>query len=915
MMQQYLDLKQKYPDCLLLFRLGDFYELFLDDALLGSELLDITLTARPRGKDGDIPMAGVPYHSLDNYIHKLTAAGHKVAICEQISPPDGRTLVEREVVRIISPGNVVTETALSASEHSYILCLYHQTTDQAKKRTPWAVGLADISTGTLRVSEASSSLSVLDTLSELISKYQPREMIVERLDPTDQINRESVRVAKKHGLAIFSFSQWSESVSNPAAFLKSHFQVRSLKPLDLDGKKAAQAVTSLLIHYIEYMQQATVSNLQAVQPLLSPSHMQLDRSTITNLELLQTLYDGKRAGSLLQVIDQTKTALGARLLREWLIAPLIDQSAIEARLESVQWFHQTQAVLAQARQTIREVRDIERITARLTLNQGSPKDLMALAQSLSAIENLLSLFTEATTYSRLPNLLKEHVAALSDPKLRSLKLSILSQLVEDPPFDPKQGGLIQAGVDEELDELRTIAKTNRTWMAEFEQQQKAATNITTLKVRYNKVFGFYIEISKSYLDQVPAHYIRRQTLVNAERFITPEMKEREDQILTAQETSQAIEYRLFLDLVNQMRSEVAALQAAAQAIAVIDCLMSFAQHALDAHYCKPILTTDRVLELTQSRHPVVETLLDSHAFVPNDLQLHHDQRQLLLLTGPNMAGKSVLMRQVALITLMAQIGSYVPAKAARIGVVDRIFVRSGASDVISDGLSTFMVEMTETAAILSKATDSSLVIMDEIGRGTSTFDGISIAWAIAEFLAGHGPVRPLTLFATHYHELQALADQFPKRVDNAHMAVSREENQPVFLYQLKAGGAGHSFGIDVATLAGVPRAVTTRATELLARFESDQTADLSLSKPSDATTPTIQSDHVSATVLKPLGPDQPIENTPSLFGEMYPEPSKSRLHSQQQKILQALRTTSLETTTPLEALNLLAKLKAQLHSD
>lgn len=905
MMQQYMEIKKAYPDCILLFRLGDFYELFLDDAELGSELLDITLTARPRGKDGKISMAGVPHHALDSYLPKLTGAGYKVAICEQTNEADGKTLVERDVIRVISPGTVVTDTALKANQHNYVLCVATQNQNEKPATNQIALGLVDISTGTLKVSEISlnqnqhKQQNLTAILTDLITQYQPKELILEPrlVTPTTSAIK---NLATRSNIAVFEYENWQQTVNEKSEIITDHFKTKSLAKLSLKNKPLAQTVTAVLLQYLTELQKTSLNHITSIQPLLVPTHMELDRSTIINLELLETLYDGQVSGSLLKKITHTKTSLGSRLLRDWLLHPLCTKTAITERHQVVEWYVTNQPTLAKTRDTLRTIKDIERLSARLSLNQGSPKDLIGLVESLEGIFTLVELYKNQPN---LPKLLTELLADVIDPALKKLHTTICAQLQPDPPFDPKQGNVILSGIDSEIDELRETINSNRQWLAEFEQQEKERTKITSLKVRFNKVFGFYIEISKSYLHLVPDDYMRRQTLVNAERFITPEMKQREDVILSAEEIIHAREYQLYLELVNQVVQTLKPLQKAATAIASIDCLQSFAQLALQKNYTRPTLTNKRDITLTDSRHPVVEAVLEANQqrFVPNNISLSAETptfAQLLMLTGPNMAGKSVLMRQVALTSLLAQIGSFIPATSGTLGVMDRIFVRSGASDMISEGLSTFMVEMTETATILNNATSDSLVIMDEIGRGTSTYDGISIAWAIAEYLVDLGSARPLTLFATHYHELQELAEKYPEHIKNAHMAVSKSakssedstsstaETSPIFLYQLQEGAAEHSFGIDVATLAGVTNTVTKRAEEILAGFEEKQHMNANNEKQ-------------PATTTASSAPTQPKsqKTTPATQSPTF------------QKITKILNNTSLENTTPLQALNLLAELK------
>jgi DNA mismatch repair protein MutS len=885
MMQQYMEIKKAYPDCILLFRLGDFYELFLDDAELGSELLDITLTARPRGKDGKIPMAGVPHHALDSYLPKLTGAGYKVAICEQTNEADGKTLVERDVIRVISPGTVVTDTALKANQHTYVLCASLQPNHIA-------LGLVDISTGTLKVSEIplnqaqAKQQNIAAILTDVITQYQPKELVIEQ-QPISPTISAIQNIAARSNIAVFEYANWQQVEEEKNKIITDHFKTKSLAKLSLKDQPYAQTVTAVLLQYLTELQKTNLSHITSIEPLLVPTHMELDRSTIINLELLETLYDGQTSGSLLKTITQTKTSLGSRLLRDWLLHPLCTKTAIMQRHEVVDWYVTNQPTLAKTRDTLRSIKDIERLSSRLSLNQGSPKDLIGLVQSLEGIFDLVALYSNQKD---LPKLLTELLADAIDPALKKLHTTICAQLQPDPPFDPKQGNLILSGIDSEIDTLRETINSNRQWLAEFEQQEKERTKITSLKVRFNKVFGFYIEISKSYLHLVPDNYMRRQTLVNAERFITPEMKQREDVILSAEEIIHAREYQLYLELVNQVVQTLKPLQKAATAIASIDCLQSFAELALQKNYTRPTITNKRDITLTDSRHPVVEAVLEANQqrFVPNNISLSADKTQLLMLTGPNMAGKSVLMRQVALTSLLAQIGSFIPASSGTLGVMDRIFVRSGASDMISEGLSTFMVEMTETATILNNASSNSLVIMDEIGRGTSTYDGISIAWAIAEYLVDLGTARPLTLFATHYHELQELAERYPQQIKNAHMAVAKSpidtqtsnesadttNSSPIFLYQLQEGAAEHSFGIDVATLAGVTNIVTKRAQKMLTTFEKKQ--------------------HVTTNNGKkqPAPASKTTEASPAI-----------------QETIKILESASLENTTPLQALNLLAELK------
>ncbi|MFW5703860.1 MAG: DNA mismatch repair protein MutS [Patescibacteria group bacterium] len=816
MMKQYIEIKKDYQDCFLFFRMGDFYELFLDDAKTGAQLLDITLTSRAKGRDGRVPMAGVPYHALDSYLHRLVKAGHKAAICEQITPPNKQGIVERKVVRVVTPGTLMHEAALDRKTNNYIVSI-HQHDGVI------AIAAADISTGTFLVHEQSvpsgrrqvlrsgASSSRADLIANELTRFLPSECIVadEWYNDADFLTT----LTRQAQMNIFAYPDWQTASRKAEQILTNHFKVPSLHPFHLHGKVAAQQTAAVLLHYLQMTQQSSIQHIKTISWYSPNEGMMLDRSTIVNLELFQTIREQERQGSLCNLLDQTITAMGGRLFKVWLSNPLTSRTKIQERLDLVEEILQQRQLRAELREHLREVLDIERIIGRLSVGLGNPKDLIALKDSLKKIYELKELVARLTS-----PLAGELISALS-PTLLTIIDHLDSHILPDPSFDPKGGGVMQDGVDPELDRLREIVRKGKGWVSELERQERDRTGISSLKVRFNSVFGFYIEVSKANLGQVPKEYERRQTLVNAERFITPELKEQEEVILTAEENMCQIEYEQFLGVVNTILDQVLPIQHAAQTVARVDVLTAFAEVAERNRYCKPALITDGRIEVTEGRHPVVEQLIENEQFVPNDVLLDQDEHQLQVITGPNMAGKSVFIRQVAIIVLMAQIGCFVPASAAEISVVDRIFVRSGASDVITSGLSTFMVEMVETAQILQNATRKSLIVMDEIGRGTSTYDGISIAWAVAEYLLTQKRSTAKTLFATHYHELQELAIRFPDRVRNMHMAVEREDGRPVFLHTLLPGGASHSFGIDVAELAGVPQTVLEKAREVLARLE------------------------------------------------------------------------------------------------
>lgn len=793
MMQQYLKLKQEFADCLLWFRLGDFYEMFLEQAEIGSRVLGITLTSRSRGKDGRVPMAGIPYHAADNYLAKLIEAGYKVAICEQVSEPNGKTLVERKVIRIVSPGTTVDTKYLHEAENNFVLSL-------AIDKGVISLGLADISTGEFKcaswpVTEMSQALS---SLQELLTHYPVAEVV---LPPTTRDLTEVTEVFKKHHLFTSQPTQWKEWQKKSTGLAKNISKSKNLKSVDVTA-------ALMLIQYLEFTQQTRLKHLKTLQPLNEGNYLKMDRSTLYNLEVFQTLHGGKKVGSLIHILDRTKTALGARLLKKWLHQPLCQAEAIQARLEHVELLVTHTKLRQELQLHLNKTQDIERLLAKLSVGVGTPRDVIAIAQTLQEA----SMIFQASQQASLMNISEDFLA-----RCAAVADLIQSQLTEHPPITASAGGVIRSGINKRLDELRNITGNSREVLSKLEQQERAATGISSLKVKYNQVFGFYIEVSKANLASVPETYQRKQTLVNAERFITPELKIQEDIILHAEAEIAELETKLFNEIVFQVLAEASALQHLASAIAYVDCVASLAEVAVEHQYCKPVISSGTALKLTESRHPVVEQLVAYHQFIANDVFIDTTAPQILIITGPNMAGKSVLMRQVALITLMAHIGSFVPATSAEISVTDHIFVRSGASDIITSGLSTFMVEMVETAHILHHATERSLIVMDEIGRGTSTYDGISIAWAVAEYLL---QLKAKTLFATHYHELQALADEYPQHIQNFHMHVETYQGKPLFLYALTAGGASHSHGVSVAELAGLPPSVIQKAKEMLKSLES-----------------------------------------------------------------------------------------------
>ncbi len=864
MMQQYLSLKQKYSDCILLFRLGDFYEMFLDDAKLGAQILDITLTSRDRGKDGRIPMCGVPFHAIDAYLPKLVRAGHKVAICEQIGDTRGPKLVEREVVRIVTPGTLLGEHSLDKKENNYIMSFH-------KDDEKFAVAIADLSTGLFYSSEY-----VIEDLEKFvineISKFNLSECIL----AADVYNDPKIlSLLKSHkDINIFPFFEFETYYSDADKFLMDHFSIKSLEPYGLHNNSHAQIASAALLGYLKFTQKNNLNHIKNILSITNDEYMSLDRSTIFNLEIFSTVREQNKKGSLYNFFDKTITACGGRMLRHWMLNPLINKTSIEKRYEVIELILSDPNLKFFLTERLEMISDIERILSRLSVGLGNPRDLVNLKESLI---NIILLKKELKNIRTL-----EYFSKKIDEKIEVLINVLDTSLLENPPLDPKNGGFISNSVDAQLDTLRSKVKDSKIFIEKLEQKEREKTKINSLKVKFNQIFGYYIEISKSNLHMVPTEYMRKQTLVNAERFITPELKEHEEIILTAEEKINNIEYELFLKIVEDTLKYTDEIQRAANSIGQLDCLLTFVQISEENKFVRPLLTDDGDISITDGWHPVVSQILPRGEFIKNDTNLDIHENQLLIITGPNMGGKSVYIRQTALITLIAQMGCFVPAKSAKLAVVDKLFVRSGAADAITGGLSTFMVEMVETAYILNNATDKSLIVMDEIGRGTSTYDGISIAWAIAEFLVTNNKFRPKTLFATHYHELEKLEDSYTKSIKNYQVIVDNSGDKPVFLHKVVRGAAEHSFGIQVARQAGVIEEVCIKASQVLSKLVT-KNSEISVVSSAQIT---------SSNLPVPQLPLIEIINT-----------------SLDAKNFDTLRNIDISQTTPLEALNILADLK------
>jgi DNA mismatch repair protein MutS len=800
MMRQYLEIKSGYQDAILFFRLGDFYEMFLDDAVKASRILDITLTSRNKNADGvEVPLCGIPYHSANPYIARLIEAGEKVAICEQVEDPKAvKGIVRREVVKVITPGLVVDADTLSPKENNFLLAL-------VPAGDLFGVASLDLSTGHFRTTEVEGSGAAVAEAACIA----PREILLP-VACRDSLLHRSLQL---DGAPLLTFvDDWAYDREYGARLFTDQFGV---PPESLCGAmELAATAAAAVLHYLKETQKGGTLHLRELVTYQSREFLLLDDATRRNLELTRTMADGKRRGSLLGLMDHTVTPMGARKLKQWINYPLMAVELISRRHDAVEELVADPSRRSAISASLEGIYDLERLNGRISLASASAKDMVALRVSLERIPAIVT----AAGACGAP-LLQETLAAI-DP-LEDIALLIREAIAENPPFVLRDGGVIADGYHAELDELRSISREGKGFIARLEAQEKARTGIGSLKIRYNKVFGYYIEVTKSNLADIPADYIRRQTLANAERFITPELKEYEEKVLGAEDRIAELEYSLFQEIRCRVAEQGGRISRTADLLATLDVLLSLAKLAHEADYCRPRMNDGDVIAITDGRHPVVESLNLGERFVANDLLLDGRENQLLIITGPNMAGKSTFMRQVALITLMAQVGSFVPARDATIGITDRIFTRVGASDNLARGQSTFMLEMTETANILRNATPRSLVILDEIGRGTSTFDGVSIAWAVAEFLHDSPEHKAKTLFATHYHEMTELAVT-REGVKNYNIAVREWNDQVIFLRKIVPGGASHSYGIQVARLAGLPLAVIERSKEILRNLEKGE---------------------------------------------------------------------------------------------
>ncbi len=872
MMQQYMAIKEQYKDCILFYRLGDFYEMFYDDALTASRELEITLTGKNCGQEERAPMCGVPYHAVDVYLNKLVAKGYKVAICEQAEDPkQAKGIVKREVIRIVTPGTNLSQQALDEGRNNYLMCLVYD-------NNQFGLAITDISTGDFYTTE----VATLKELYDEIHRFSPSEIIC---NDSFYMSGASLDDFKDRlHVSVSTLDTWYMDEAVSVQKIKEHFKVASLDGLGLTDFPSGTLAVGALLLYLYETQKNTLDNLTKITPYRSGGYMIIDSATNRNLELIETLREKQKKGSLLWVLDKTKTAMGARLMRNWIEQPLIEKKKITARQDAVEELYNDMITREEIREYLNAVYDLERLVTRISYRTANPRDLIAFKTSLGMIPPVKQLLAQAKSAE-----LKEIDERMDG--LEDIYDLIEKSIQDEPPIMIREGGMIKEGYNEDVDKFRLSRTEGKTWLAELEAREKEKTGIKNLRVRYNKVFGYYLEVTNSYKELVPEDWTRKQTLANAERYITPELKELEDMILGAEDKLAALEYDLYCEVRDSIGEQVVRIQETAKAIAHLDVLASLACVAQSNDYVRPSINTKGVIDIQGGRHPVVEKMNNNQMFIDNDTYLDNKNHRISIITGPNMAGKSTYMRQSALIVLMAQIGSFVPAKSANIGIVDRIFTRVGASDDLASGQSTFMVEMTEVANILRNATSRSLLILDEIGRGTSTFDGLSIAWAVVEHISNPKLLGAKTLFATHYHELTELEGKLDS-VNNYCIAVREQGDDIIFLRKIIRGGADKSYGIQVARLAGVPDSVIDRAKEISSWLEETDVTDKA--KNLQVRTSVKKKEVVREAV--------PAEKQMSLF-DIYPA---------DHPVLKELAGLDVSNMTPIQALNTLYELQKRL---
>ena len=871
MMAEYVKTKQQYKDCILFYRLGDFYEMFFEDALTVTKELEITLTGKDCGLEERAPMCGVPFHAAETYINRLIEKGYKVAICEQVEDPKkAKGLVKREVIRVVTPGTTLDAASLDESKNNYLMSI-------VSMEDHFGCAIADISTGDCFLTEVDKPQKLLDE----INKFVPAEIICNDAFFMSGVDTDDLK--NRLGICVFPLDVWYFDDSLCKRTLKEHFHVNTLEGLGIQDYDSGVIASGALFLYLQETQKSALSHMAGIRPYAAEKYMLIDSSSRRNLELVETLREKNKRGSLLWVLDKTKTAMGARTLRSYVEQPLIDAQEINRRLEALEELNKSPMLRDEIREYLNPIYDLERLISRISYQSANPRDLVAFASSLEMLPHIRQILKDFKT-----PLLTELYEDM-DP-LEDIAALIKSAIVEEPPLAQKDGGIIREGYHEDVDKFRRSRTDGKKWLTELEAREKERTGIKNLKIKYNRVFGYSLEVTNSFKELVPENYIRKQTLTNAERYITQELKDLEDLILGAEDKLYALEYELFCEVRDKVGAEVVRIQKTAKAVAALDVFASLALVAQRNNYVRPKINESGVLDIKNGRHPVVEQMIEHDMFIANDTYLDNQKKRVSIITGPNMAGKSTYMRQTALIVLMAQIGSFVPADKANIGIVDRIFTRVGASDDLASGQSTFMVEMTEVANILRNATAKSLLILDEIGRGTSTFDGLAIAWAVIEHISDTKLCGAKTLFATHYHELTELEGKI-SGVNNYCIAVKEKGDDIVFLRKIVKGGADKSYGIQVAKLAGVPDSVIRRAKELVEELsDADITAAVKDLTSSSKKKQKIVYDQVDMAQM-------------SLFDTV-----------QDNDIVEEIRNLDMSHLTPMEAMNILYNLQNKIQN-
>ncbi|MEK7818763.1 MAG: DNA mismatch repair protein MutS [Bacteroidota bacterium] len=871
LMKQYYEVKSRYPDTILLFRLGDFYETFEQDAVTTSKTLGITLTKRNNGVAGEIPLAGFPYHALDNYLPKFLKAGLKIAICDQLEDPKfAKGIVKRDVTEVVTPGVAILDKALSRNQNNYLMGIYFPHA-LVTKNDFIGCAYADISTGEFITSRIEFSF-----LKQFINSIEPSEILIQKRDKETLIEL----LKNKNAPLITSIEDWVCKTEYARDTLLGHFKIQSLKGFGIENENESIIASGIVMHYFKETQKANLKQIQKITPANFTETISLDSSTKRNLEIISSIA-GDGEGTLFSVLNRTQTAMGARLFKKWISAPLKSIDKINYRLKSVKTFFNNSKLRSSLHSELSSINDIERLLAKIITNRGTPREVLALKYFLIQLPQIKEIFKESNQES-LKNL-NEKIFLFNN-----LADEISKSINEDAPTNFSTGGVIKKGCNRELDELTEIASSAKSWVAKMQLHEKERTGISSLKIGFNNIFGYYIEITNTHKNKIPAEYIRKQTMTNAERYITPELKEYEEKILTAEEKILKLESEIFNELREKIILETGRIQIVCEAIAELDCFISLATIAIEKKYVEPEISEKQILNIVDGRHPVIEALLPStETYTPNSVSLDINSNQILIITGPNMSGKSSFLRQTGLIVLLAQVGSFVPAKKAVVGIVDNIFTRVGASDNISSGESTFLVEMIEAANIVNRATNRSLILLDEVGRGTSTFDGISIAWALTEFI--HDKIGARTLFATHYHELNEIANIFP-RIKNFKVDVKEYGDKVIFLHTVTSGTADHSYGIHVAKMAGLPNTITERAKIILNNLESTQ---------------------LTPHTEMPIDPKK-IKKVRKYIDAVNNTTQITMLQIEDDELRKKLQEVDLNQMTPLEALQFLAKLKENL---